>query len=140
MSDDTKGGLIITGVVGFIVVLILVWFIAVAPIYNVWEKGQEGKAELSQADYNRQVQVVNAQANLQAQKYNAEAEVARAGGVAQANLIIKDTITDQYIRYLWVQTLDKGVDHQIIYVPTEVGLPITEAGRVPSVPTPTPQK
>lgn len=84
---------------------------------------------LQSAHYHRQIQVVNAQANLEAQKYNAESEVVRAGGVAQANNIIKNSITDQYIKYLWVQTLDKGVDHQIIYVPTELGLPITEAGR-----------
>ncbi len=99
------------------------------PIYNVWSAAKAGQAELSQADYNRQVQVVNAQANVQAQTYNAQAEVARANGVAQANLVIKDTITDQYIRYLWVQTLDK-TQNQIIYVPLGAdGLPITEAGR-----------
>src|SRR5947209_3579378 len=93
-------GLVIKLVAGF-VVFFFFWVLAIAPIYNVWERGQAGKAALSQADYNRQVQVVNAQANLQAQKYNAESEVARAQGVAQANNIIKGTITDQYIRYLW---------------------------------------
>lgn len=100
------------------------------PVYNVWSAGKSGQAALAHADFERQVQVVNAQANLQAQKFNAEAEVARAGGVAQANNIIKDSITDQYIKYLWVQTLEKGSDHQIIYVPEGPdGLPIVEAGR-----------
>lgn len=112
-----------------VIALALVGVFGVYPQYRVWEQGLAGKAELQKADYNRQVQVVNAKANLQAQSYNAQAEVARAHGVAQANNIIKNSITDQYIKYLWVQTLDKGVDHQIIYVPTELGLPITEAGR-----------
>jgi hypothetical protein len=92
----------------------------------VW---QAGEAELAQADYNRQTKVVEAQANLQAQKFNAESEVARAKGVAQANNIIKDSITEMYVRYLWVNTLDK-TNNQIIYVPEGAdGLPITEAGR-----------
>ncbi len=121
----------------FVVAIIVGFFMWILPIYNVWRSGEIGKATLQHADYERQVQVVNAQANLQAQKFNAQAEVARANGVAQANNIIKGSITDQYIKYLWVQTLDKGAHDQIIYVPTELGLPITEAGRaLPTVPAP----
>ena len=37
------------------------------PIYNVWSAGKAGQALLQHADFERQVQVVNAQANLQAQ-------------------------------------------------------------------------
>lgn len=101
----------------------------VMPTYTVWSAGKAGEAELAQADYNRQTKVVEAQANLQAQKFNAESEIARAHGVAQANNIIKDSITEMYIRYLWVNTLDK-TNNQIIYVPEGAdGLPLTEAGR-----------
>lgn len=102
------------------------------PTYNVWSAGMTGRATLSHADYERQVQVVNAQANLQAQNYNAQAEVIRAGGVAKANNIIKSSITQAYIEYLWVQTLD-STKNQIIYVPEGAdGLPLTEAGRAPA--------
>lgn len=112
-----------------IVSLVVGFFMAILPIYNVWSAGQRGKAELQHADYEKQVQVVNAQANLQAQKFNADAEVARANGVAQANALIKDTLTDLYVKYLWVSTLDK-TNNQIIYVPLGAdGLPVTEAGR-----------
>lgn len=118
--------IILSVVGGLAFIAFLFWFF---PIYNVWAAAQAGKAELSQADYNRQVQVVNAQANVQAQTYNADAEVARAKGVSQANDIIKNSITEMYVRYLWVQTLDK-TNNQIIYVPEgQDGLPITEAGR-----------
>lgn len=113
-----------------ITILLIAWGIGIYPFWKVFSARMDGEAKLAHAEYERQVQVVNAKANLQAQDFNAEAEVVRAGGVAKANIIIKDSITDQYIRYLWVQTLDKGVDHQIIYVPTELGLPITEAGRL----------
>lgn len=123
--------IIISSVLGGVLLIgVLMW---VFPTYSVWSASKAGQAALAHADFERQVKVVNAQANLQAQKFNAEAEVARANGVAQANNIIKDSITEMYVRYLWVQTLDK-TNNQIIYVPLgQDGLPITEAGRaVPS--------
>ena len=124
--------------VGFIIVVCIVgFFMWVIPTYNVWSSGKAGQATLQQADYDRQTKVVEAKANEEAQVYNAQAEVARAKGVAQANNIIKDSITQQYIQYLWVQTLDK-TNNQIIYVPEgSDGLPITEAGRAIA---PTPSK
>lgn len=115
--------------VGLIILFVFVGMPFIYPLYNVWNSGMQGKALLQHADFERQVQVVNAQANLQAQMYNASSEVARAQGVAAANNIIRDSITDMYIRYLWVNTLDK-TNNQIIYVPLgQDGLPITEAGR-----------
>lgn len=111
------------------VIILIGGLMFLIPKYSVWSAGQSGRAALAHADFEKQVQVVNAQANLQAQTYNADAEVARANGVAKANLIIKDSISEMYIRYLWVNTLDK-TQNQIIYVPLgQDGLPITEAGR-----------
>lgn len=115
------------GVLG-VVIVILFWMFGY-PVLRVWWAGQQGRAQLRHAEFEREVQVVNAKANLEAQKFNAEAEVTRAGGVAQANHIIKESISEQYIRYLWVQTLDR-TNNQIIYVPLgSDGLPVTEAGR-----------
>lgn len=119
---------IVTGLSVLAVALIgfMMWLF---PVYAVWSSSQAGKAALAHADFERQVQVVNAQANLEAQKFNADAEIARAKGVAGANNIVKDSITEMYIRYLWVNTLDK-TNNQIIYVPEgQDGLPIPEAGR-----------
>lgn len=118
------------GIVGIIVLVFMIgglmWII---PTYSVWSARQAGKATLAHADFERQTQVVNAQANLEAQKFNAEAEVERAKGVAQANALIKDSLTELYVKYLWVSTLDK-TNNQIIYVPLgSDGLPISEAGR-----------
>lgn len=33
------------------------------------------------------------------------------------------------LRYLWIQGLQEGATPQVVYVPTEAGLPILEAGR-----------
>jgi len=125
----------ILSITGFLILAAIVgFFMWVVPNYRVWSAAKAGEATLSQADYDRQTKVVEAKANEEAQVYNAQAEVARARGVAQANNIIKDSITEMYIRYLWVNTLDK-TNNQIIYVPEGAdGLPITEAGR--TVPAP----
>ena len=61
-------------------------------------------------------------------KKDAEIEVARAEGVAKSNLIIADSLTEKYLRYQWIQGLQKN-DLQVVYVPTEAGLPIMEANR-----------
>ena len=57
-----------------------------------------------------------------------DAEVIRAKGLAASQDIIASTLTEEYLRYLYIDALAGG-DGQIIYVPTEAGLPILEAGR-----------
>ncbi len=59
---------------------------------------------------------------------DAEIEVARARGVAEANKIIAESISSQYIQYLWVQGLNDG-NSEVIYIPTEANIPILEATR-----------
>lgn len=112
------------GIFAFIVFLF--WAL---PMWNVWSASLSGKAALNHADFERQVQVVNAQANLEAQKFNAQAEVERAKGVAQANQIIADGLKghDEYLRYLWITNLEQGTGRETVYIPTEAGLPILEA-------------
>lgn len=66
---------------------------------------------------------------LTAAEKDAEIEVARARGVAEANKIIADSISEEYIQYLWVQGLNDG-NSEVIYVPTESNLPILEANRL----------
>lgn len=100
------------------------------PTYNVWQAEMSGKAEYSKAEYNRRVAVLEAQAHRDAARSLAQAEVERARGVAQANQIIGESLrgNDAYLRYLWIQNLDHGTA-DVIYIPTEAGLPILEAGR-----------
>lgn len=77
--------------------------------------------------------IKEAEAKKQAASSLADAEVIRAEGVARSNKIIGDSLRENeaYLRYLWIDTLAKD-DKQIIYVPTEAGLPILEAGKRPS--------
>jgi hypothetical protein len=48
--------------------------------------------------------------------------VARAKGAAEAQRIIRSTLSDSYLHYLWVQTLSQNPS--VIYVATESNLPI----------------
>ena len=66
---------------------------------------------------------------LQAAEKDAEIEIARAKGVSEANKIISNSITENYIKYLWVQGLNDE-NSEVIYVPTEANLPILEAKRL----------
>ena len=65
-------------------------------------------------------------------KKDAEIEVARAQGVAKSNEIIAASISDNYLRYKWIEGLQKN-DQTVIYVPTEANLPIMEAGRLKGI-------
>lgn len=97
---------------------------------SVWSSQQSGKAQLAEAEFSKQVQLEEAKANLESEKLNAQAEVERAKGAAEAIEIEGGNLTENYIRYLWVRNLERG-NNSLIYVPTEGGIPIMEAGRTP---------
>jgi regulator of protease activity HflC (stomatin/prohibitin superfamily) len=102
--------------------------LAGCPMYNVYSSRMDGEAELAKANYSKQVAVQTALAKNDAAKYEAEAEITRAGGVAKANQIIGDSLknNEAYLRYLYVNNLEH-TQNQVIYIPTEAGLPILEA-------------
>ena len=99
------------------------------PYYNVWQQEMSGKAEFAKAEQNRRIKIEEAKANLEAEKLNAQAEIERAKGAAEAIKIENGSITPTYIQYLWVRQQNTQTDNKIIYIPTEAGLPILEAGR-----------
>ncbi len=68
------------------------------------------------------------QFELQKAEKDAEIAIAKAKGVAESNKIISGSITENYLRYLWVESLQTS-EKQIVYIPTEANLPIMEAGR-----------
>jgi xanthosine utilization system XapX-like protein len=96
----------------------------------VLEKEALGKAQLLQALNERKVAVETAKAKDESAKYEAQAEITRAKGVAEANRIIGDSLksNEAYLRYLWIDKLNQN-EQNVIYVPTEAGLPILEAGK-----------
>lgn len=100
------------------------------PKYNVYNKSMEGEALLAHAEYSKKIQVQDALGRLEASKSLAQAEVERAKGVAQANAIIGDSLknNESYLRWLYIEGLKEKTGAETIYIPTEGGLPILEAG------------
>lgn len=100
------------------------------PTYNVWQQEMAGKAEMAKAEQNRKILVEEAKARLEAEKLNAQAEIERAKGMAEAMTIENGTLSETYNQYLFIRTLeklgDKGDLPQIIYVPANGLLPVMD--------------
>lgn len=132
-----ENGRSILGIAGAIAILMIVIVgggLGSCAAYNsirVWNAETAGEAELAQATSNRRIRVLEAQAKMDSAQLESQAEVARAKGVAEANKIVANGLggPEGYLRYLYIQNLEQSKG-QIIYVPTEGGLPILEAGRL----------
>lgn len=116
------------GVAGLVLIIVAMAFIR--PWYNVWSQEMEGKAEFAKAEQNRKIRIEEARANLEAEKLNAQAEIERAKGAAEAIRIENGSLTPTYIQYLWVRQQGDLNNKTVIYVPTESNLPILEATRL----------
>lgn len=117
--------------VGIAAVCLLVGSCAyVKPKWGVWAAEMEGAAQYAQAEQNRKITILEAEAKLESAKALAAAEVERAKGVAEANRIIGESLkgNEAYLRWQWIQNLENG-NNSVIYVPTEAGLPILESGK-----------
>lgn len=122
------------GVIGLLIGIILLFRI-VGPQLNLYKANTEKQAVIAEqraeseaAEYRAKSQVIQAQAL-------ADAEVIRAQGIAEANRIIAESITPEYVDYLFVRALET-TDNQVIYVATEAGLPVLEASRLDPQATP----
>jgi regulator of protease activity HflC (stomatin/prohibitin superfamily) len=114
----------------FIGVIALAAGMYVFPQWNVWRAEMQGKAALAQAENERKVLIEEAKARLESARFYAEAEVERAKGVAEANRIVAEGLggPEGYLRYLWINKLGEN-QQDVIYIPTEAGIPLLEAGR-----------
>lgn len=132
MNGDTIAGTALGTFCAWIVIMSTCGLLYGCPQYNVYSERLSGEAKLAEAESSRQIAVREAQAKNDAADLLAQAEVKRAGGVAKANEIIGKSLdgNEAYLRYLWIDKLDSGKG-QVVYVPTEAGLPILEAGKRP---------
>lgn len=115
------------GIIGIFFIGFLLWAV---PSYNVWSREMSGRAQLSEAEWSKKIKIEEAKAKKESATYEAQAEIERAKGLKQAQSIISSTLNEKYLKYLWIQTVEKGDNRQTIYIPTEAGLPITEANRL----------
>jgi hypothetical protein len=135
MNDNISGGTIVlgSGFVGLLIIGVICLGMWGCPQYEVYRQGLHGAAKLKEAASSRQILVQEAHAKMESATMLASAEVERAKGVAEANRIIGEGLKNnhEYLMYLWIHGVSEHAG-QIIYVPTEGGLPILEAGRFKS--------
>jgi regulator of protease activity HflC (stomatin/prohibitin superfamily) len=126
---DQKTGCSLVGLglaAAALIALLIGW-----PQYRVYQQRLAGEARLAEAQSSRQVAILEARAKKESAISLAEAEVIRAEGAAKANKILQDSLggPEGYLRYLQIQSLEE-TKASLIYVPTEAGLPVTEARRL----------
>jgi hypothetical protein len=124
----------ITTVLGFVFFVVLTWLV-ISPIYRVWSESKRGEAELKRAEYTRKIIIETAKAKNEAAVMEAEAEVVKAGGLAKAITIVGEK-AKEYPEYRYQHFIDgltealrEGLVDQVIYLPTEAGMPILESSR-----------
>ena len=123
---------ILTGAVAIIIIVIFAIFIWWGfKMLSVWSNSMSGQAELAKANYNRKIAVAEAEAKKEAAKNLAEADVIRAEGIAKANKIIGESLeqNEKYLEWKFIDELPQQ-QNQVIYLPTNSFLPITESNRV----------
>ena len=120
-SESTTFALFIVGGLGVIAVMCFL-----APLYGVYSKTLSGKAQLQEAEFTRQVAVLEAQAKMDSASKLAEAEVIRAEGVAKANSIIGDSLkgNPSYLQYLWITQGEEKSNRTVYMVPSNGGAPV----------------
>jgi regulator of protease activity HflC (stomatin/prohibitin superfamily) len=78
--------------------------------------------ESIEAKLTAEQKVQQKQFELEQARKDAEIEIARAEGAARAQEIVRSTLSDSYLQYLWIKTLNENPN--VIYVATEANLPI----------------
>jgi hypothetical protein len=117
-------------VVGLLLVLcglVMAWR-WVMPSVNLHKAEIENQRVISKQHAESDAAVYAAKSTITQATAKASAEVERAKGAAKAQEIIANTLTEPYLRYLYITNLGTS-DHEVIYLPTEAGLPILEADR-----------
>ena len=77
----------------------------------------EAKLSAEQRVQQKQFELVKA-------RKDAEIEVARAEGAAEAQKIVRSTLSGSYLHYLWIKTL--GENPNVIYVASEANMSIVK--------------
>jgi hypothetical protein len=109
----------------------ILWGLVFGPRWNVWAQHQDGLADLANARNEQQVQVAQAQGRLDAANLNKQAAIVEAEAVAEQINRIGAGLTqhDLYLKWQWIKMMEERPKNSVIYVPTEAGLPILEAGK-----------
>lgn len=119
-----------------LLIIIAVWWAlhALACVYCVWASRKDGEARLAEADRDQQIQVKKAAGRLDAAELNKKAAIVEAEAVSTQIEKIGHNLKehDLYLKWQWIKMMEERPSNSTIYVPTEAGLPILEAGKRPT--------
>ena len=124
MDEETKFWVKTMSIVAGIIILITVWM-AGMPQYRVYRQRLQGEAELAHAHSARMILVTQAEAEKEAAQKRADA-IQIVGKAAKE---FPEYRTQEFIG-AFAEALREGKINQIMYVPTEANIPITEAHRL----------
>ena len=126
METQTKNLITTIVRISWIAIVLACLLLYGCPAYRVYSYQKHGEAELKQAESNRQIKMLEAEAIRKSATDLAAADTIRAHGVAKSNQIIGRSLKDnkEYLQWLWIDQIEKA---NTIYVPTEANLPIMEA-------------
>lgn len=118
---------VLAGAVLFLIATIFVWKL-VNPKLNLYKANTEKQSVIREQEAISEAAEYAAKSRVTQATAEGEAKVIEAKALAEAQRIIAETLTPEYVQYLYVEAI-RDNPNQIIYVPTEAGLPILEAGR-----------
>ena len=116
-------GIFLLFTTALVILLILAAAMIVFPIYGVWQQRLSGEAALAKAEQTRQISISQAKAEEQAASHRAKAiEI-----MGEAAKKYPEYRQQEFIG-AFAEAMHNGRINQIIYVPTEAGIPLLEAG------------
>lgn len=119
---ESKLFIIIAAFFGIVIITGLAFAI---PTWNVWRSGMSGEAALKRAEQTRQILVTQAKAEKEAAQLRADA-ISIVGKAAKEF----PEYRQQEFLGAFAEALKDGKISQIMYVPTEANIPVTEASRL----------
>lgn len=128
----TIGGVLV-GIIFAFCLLIggIMWAV---PKYKLYAADIEKRTLISEAKAKAEAAEHTAKAEVTKANYEADRDRIRAQGVADSNKLIDSSLSDQYIKWHYIDQMTRH-GNQLIYVPTEGGIPILESSRLqPSEP------
>lgn len=116
--------------IGILSAVLVIFLIALGmygiPKYNVWQQGLAGEAKLKRAGQEKMIMIEKAKAEVEAAIHRAKA-IKLMGEMAKKY----PEYRQQEFIGAFAEAMEEGNIDQIIYVATEAGIPILEAGKRP---------
>lgn len=134
MSYDNDGPSA-TSIILVILLAVIVLFggvggcMATYPKYKLYKSNTEKQAVIKEQEAISEAEVFAAEKRVIAASAEAEARLIEAQAIADSQKMIAATLTPEYLTWRYYEVL-ATTENQIIYVPVEDGLPITEANRL----------